>query len=332
MSGAPSIAIVTRPTRLAGLVARWATASAARFRLRLAHEHEAERRAPASPAAAATVAAAQAAAEFDEYQEEHQAYESALDQLKASLNIGFPLTVVDQSFLPNFDFSRCVLVVVLGQDGLVANTAKYVGDLPIVAVNPDPRRFDGILLPFQVREARQAVQAVLRAEASLRPVTLAEVRLNDGQRLLAFNDFFVGVNSHTSARYLLAVGGQSEPQSSSGILVSTGAGSTGWLSSVCNMAHGFAAWMGSTVPERVVLPWESPALAWVVREPFRSKQSSVNLVAGFLQPGEELVIESLMPTRGVIFSDGIESDFLEFNSGTIARIFKSDQTAKLVVT
>ena len=95
-------------------------------------------------------------------------------------------------------------MVVVGRDGLVANAAKYVGDLPIVAVNPDPRRIDGILLPFQVQQARQAVERAMQNRATIREVTLAETNLNDGQRMLAFNDFFVGCQSHVSARYVLA--------------------------------------------------------------------------------------------------------------------------------
>ena len=51
-------------------------------------------------------------------------------------------------------------------------------------------------------------------------------RLNDGQRLLAFNDFLIGHRTHVSARYRLTWHGRTETQSSSGILVSTGAGST----------------------------------------------------------------------------------------------------------
>lgn len=70
---------------------------------------------------------------------------------------------------------------------------------------------------------------------------------------------------------------------------------------------------------------------WVVREPFRSKQSGADLVAGWLDQGNELVIESLMPAGGVVFSDGVESDFLEFSSGTIAHIGVSQQRARLVV-
>lgn len=224
------------------------------------------------------------------------------------------------------------MVVVIGQDGLVANTAKYAGDLPIIGVNPDPSRNDGVLLPFEVSDARTAVRRAIDQESKTRGVTLAEVNTNDGQRMLAFNDFYIGAGSHVSARYTLEANGQSESQSSSGVLISTGAGSTGWLSSLFNMTNGFNRQFGSAdVAGSLQLEWEERRLVWAVREPFRSRHSGADLVCGQLEEGEELVIGSQMPSRGVIFSDGIEKDFLEFSSGTIARFSVSSQYARLVV-
>lgn len=248
------------------------------------------------------------------------------------------------------DFGRCLAVVVIGQDGLVANTAKYAGDLPIIGVNPDPARNDGVLLPFKVSEARSALRRAIDEQASINEVTLAEVNTNDGQRMLAFNDFFIGAASHVSARYTLDTGMGSEQQSSSGVIISTGAGSTGWLSSLFNMTAGISRLMedsrvslrGDTTkadapfaePNATIgfqLAWDDRRLVWVVREPFRSKQSSVDQVAGFLDEAGELVIGSQMPTGGVIFSDSVETDYLEFSSGMIARFLVSPQRAGLVV-
>ncbi len=330
---------MTQPTRLEGLVARWATRRAAKFHLKQAVVHERARstsRSQRSTRAAETTAqlaedqkAGDAA--FASYEQEDRAQQGTIDRLKKELDLGYPLEFVSRQYLPTFDFRGYVVVVVVGRDGLVANVAKYVRDLPIVAVNPDPERIDGILLPFHVRQARQAVQRAVEDRAKIRPVTLAEVNLNDGQRMLAFNDFFVGCQSHVSARYLLRINNREEPQSSSGLIVSTGAGSTGWLSSVFNMAEGFTRWTGGGLQHRVHLAWEDRRLVWVVREPFRGKQSGAELVAGWLDQGNELVVESLMPSGGVIFSDGVESDFLEFTSGTIARVGVAQQRARLVV-
>jgi hypothetical protein len=328
------IALVTRDTRLEGLKRRRATAGAAKFALGQVHAHERERRAnlrDENLPAAATLEAVEALASFTEYRAEAQAVTSTEEFVRRELDLGYPVTLVDRDYLPNFDFGRCVLAVVVGQDGLVANTAKYVGDVPIVGVNPDPVRNDGILLPFAPQEVRRAVRSHLDGEASLREVTLAEVNLNDGQRLLAFNDLFIGSRTHTSARYTIAANRDAEAQSSSGIIISTGAGSTGWLSSIFNMARGVGTWLGNPPAPAPTLAWEDRRLLWAVREPFVSKHSSARLVMGVIDEGEEITLESLMPSNGVIFSDGIERDALEFTSGSLARITVSSQRARLVV-
>jgi hypothetical protein len=344
MMSLAGIALVYAPTRLEGLRRRWGTKGQAKFRLKQARVHEMALRQGATATAnqlqrgrktgkqaAANQAPVQQQAEFDDYEEEDQLQRDVIDELEDELQFGLPVKRVERSFVPNFSFYGCEAVVVVGQDGLVANTAKYVGDLPIVAINPDPRRIDGVLLPFQVEQARTIVRRVLDGKHRVRPVTLAEAELNDGQKLLAFNDFFVGAASHVSARYVLEAAGRSEPQSSSGILISTGAGSTGWLSSAFNMAGGIAKFLFEELPPPPKMEWEDRRLAWVVREPFVSKRSQASLVAGWLDEGEELIVESLMPDGGVIFSDGIESDFLPFTTGTIARVRVSPQRANLVV-
>jgi len=78
------------------------------------------------------------------------------------------------------------------------------------------------------------------------------------------------------------------------------------------------------------LDWSDPRLIYVVREPFASKQSGVTMTAGVIDGGDEIIAESLMGENGVIFSDGIESDYLEFNSGGIARIRAAQERARLV--
>lgn len=342
----PGIVIVTRPTRLEGLRARWGTRGQARFLLAAVRAHAALAAPPADerPAkraargstralAVAPRAPAETAmeADFDVYEREEHVYRNALERLERELDFGLPIKVLDRAYVPSYDFSRTAVVVVLGQDGLVANAAKYVGDLPIVAVNPDPERIDGVLLPFRAENARRAVGKVLENRFESRNVTLAEVVLNDGQRLRAFNDFFIGASSHVSARYTIRFGDAAEPQSSSGVLVSTGAGSTGWMSSVFNMACGVSKMLGANVDGGMQLAWDDRRLLWAVREPFVSKTSRANLVAGVLDEGQRIVLESLMPSGGVIFSDGIESDFLAFDSGAIAEVGTSQQRARLVV-
>lgn len=301
------LVIVTRKTRLQELVERFNTRSQAKFYI----EH--------------------AGGDFLDYEREDEAYSRALDVLRQSLQFDIPQQLVDRSLIPTFQFQREDLVVTLGQDGLVANTAKYVGAQPIVAVNPEPGRFDGILLPFLPVEAKPAVARVLEQKARVREVTLALAKLNDGQQLLAFNDLFIGARSHISTLYRIACGGRSEVQSSSGVLVATGAGSTGWVSSTFNMAAGIAAFCGGKLSKPAPMAWEDCRLLYIVREPFVSRHSQAGIVAGVLELGQELILESLLPSGGVIFSDGMEADFLAFNSGATAHLSAAEQKAHLVV-
>ncbi|MFY1830654.1 NAD+ kinase [Myxococcus fulvus] len=301
------ILLVTRRTRMAGLVERFNTKKQAKFYVENAGQ------------------------DFDEFEREDQAYARAVDRLRDSLDVGLPVQQVDRSLVPTFLFTGKEVVVVAGQDGLVANVAKYVGEQPLVGVNPDPDRFDGVLLPYEVPGVRAAVRKVLDGKARTRGVTLAEARLEDGQRLLAFNDLFIGARTHVSARYRLSHGGQEEAQSSSGVLVSTGAGSSGWLSSVFTLARGLTARTGGVPGEAWRLAWEEPRLAFVVREPFVSRNSSAELVGGFVTAEQELVLESRMPSGGVIFSDGMEEDFLAFGAGARAHIRPAKQRARLVM-
>ncbi|MEK7866805.1 MAG: NAD+ kinase, partial [Planctomycetota bacterium] len=238
------LVIVSRKTRLEDLVARFNSKAQAKFYI----EH--------------------AGGEFADYEREDSAYRASLDRVRRDLDLGLKMQVMDRSFVPTYQFDGRDLVVAVGQDGLVANTAKYVGEQPIVGVNPDPGRFDGVLLPFLPDQARPTVSRVLEGKARLRGVTLAEAALEDGQRLVAFNDLFIGPKTHVSARYRIAWDGREEPHSSSGVVVSTGAGSTGWLSSIFNMAAGVSAFSGGgagpsearEAGKGVTLAWEDPRL------------------------------------------------------------------------
>jgi hypothetical protein len=164
---------------------------------------------------------------------------------------------------------------------------------------------------------------------------MAQARLNDGQFLIAFNDLFIGPRSHVSARYRIEFDGRAENHSSSGLIVSTGAGSTGWLQSVVNGSVGIAAGVTGLeitppAPESYRLPWEADELYFAVREPFTSRTSQANIVFGRLDARHPLVLRSHMPENGVIFSDGIEADYVAFNSGAVATIGVAERKAQLI--
>jgi NAD kinase len=303
------IVVVTRKTRLEELIERFNTRKQAKFYI----EHM--------------------GLDFSDYEQEHEVYAAALALLRKELaDFGRKMQFIDWTYLPNFLFTPEDAVVTVGRDGLVVNTAKYLDGQAIVAVNPDPSRNDGILLPFTAATTPAGVGRLLEGKANYHHITMAQVRLNDGQHLLAVNDFYIGQRTHVSSRYSLTWHSHTERQSSSGVLVSTGAGSTGWLSSTQNMAaavEGLLRGKEAKLP-RLRLSWDDPRLVFVVREPFKSRASDVRLAAGMVEPGEELRLESHMPDGGVIFSDGVEADALAFNAGAVACVRAADRQTKLV--
>ncbi len=269
--------------------------------------------------------------DMDLVESEDTAIEESVEVAQKALGDKMRTQVVEQNFLPNFSFGEDDVVVVIGHDGLVANTAKYVHNKPILGVNPDPKLYDGILLPFNLDNYEAAVDRVKNNQFQYKQVTMAEARLNDGQRLLAFNDFFIGHQSHKSARYKLQYQQKKETQSSSGIIVSTGAGSTGWLSSLINMTNAISSQFGQAANiQQQRMSWETDKLIFVVREPFLSRASNIQLSTGFISQKQPLKLESSMPKEGVIFSDGVMDDFIAFNSGAIATIGIAKEKAILV--
>jgi NAD kinase len=300
------VVLVTRKTRLDELVARYHSAAQARFYL----EH--------------------LGADFADYQREHETYLKARETALSVIARFQRRQVIDRQFLPNFLFGPDDIVVALGQDGLVANTMKYLDGQPLVGVNPDPARYDGILLPFEAGDLAAVLPAVAQDRRVARSVTMAKATLSDRQELHAVNDLFVGPKSHTSARYEIAVGEASEIQSSSGIIISTGLGSTAWMKSVVTGARAIAGGSSQRDDSYRPMAWDADRLIFAVREPFPSVSSRAGIVFGTIEPGTNLRLRSLMPEHGVIFSDGIEADFLQFNSGTEARIGIAERRGQLI--
>ncbi len=304
------VILVSRKTRLAELIARFNTEAQARFYI----EH--------------------LGADFSDYQREHAAYSGALQQTQSILATLGRVQMLERSFLPNYVFGPNDIVLVLGQDGLVANTLKYLQGQSVLGVNPDPARWEGVLLPFQVGDLAKVLPEILFNHRPTRTVTMAQASLNNGQTLLGVNDLFIGPKSHGSARYSIELGDRQEHQSSSGVIVSTGLGSTGWFKSLITGAVGVAASFQSGAPAAppvTSFPWDSAYLRFTVREPFPSKTTAATLLYGQISAGCPLVLTSQMAENGVIFSDGIEADFLEFSSGTRASICLAEQRANLIL-
>jgi len=250
-----------------------------------------------------------------------QASHDRITQARRDVARGLPddwvVADVERADLDRFLFAPEDVIAVIGQDGLVANVAKYLAGQLVVGIDPEPGQNAGVL----VRHDPGAGLALLLNPASARAVTLAtvELRTDSGESIVGLNEVYLGQPTHQSARYVITAPTGRERQSSSGVIVATGAGSTGWSAS---LAHDRGlAW----------LPQLGDAtLAWFVREAWPSPVTGVKLTAGLLDPKQTLTVE-VESDELVAFSDGVESDRVRVSWGQSVEVGAGPNPVRLAL-
>ena len=291
----PRVVFVTRETELDLLLARHATREQAKFFLETRGQ------------------------DLGEVEARHLRQEEALGLAVSSVPDDWQHAAVSRRNLDRFLFTPQDILVAIGQDGLVANMAKYLSGQKVLGVNPAPDQYDGVLVRFSASEIGKALIRAHADDCEAQARTMVEGRLDTGETLLALNELFVGHQSHQSARYEISDGESSEQQSSSGVIIASGTGSTGWARSIM-LATGTDISLNPTHRE----------LGWFVREPFPSVATGTQMRAGRLGRNA-LSITSRMNDAGVVFADGIEHDFLRFGWGQTLDVYPSKRSLNLIV-
>ncbi|MGP9017239.1 hypothetical protein ACT1U9_02365 [Streptomyces sp. BR1] len=258
---------------------------------------------------------------IDEVAERHHRARHALAEVAAAVPLKWRQSRVERMDLDRFLFAPEDVVVVVGQDGLVANAAKYLCGQPVVGIDTDPGRNPGVLVRHRPGDAAELLEAALSSSGA-DELTMVEAVADDTQRLLALNEIYLGPPGHQTARYRLGPDDQaaaSEPQASSGLLVGTGTGATGWLRSLWQQRGSGLALPGPA----------DPRLIWFVREAWPSPTTGTSLVEGVLDGSERLRV-TVESDRLVAFGDGMEADSLELTWGQTIRVGRSDTALRLI--
>ncbi|MEU4466299.1 hypothetical protein AB0G20_21840 [Streptomyces sp. NPDC024017] len=299
MSLAPRAVLVHRTTEYEELVARHGTHGQAAFFL------------------------ASRGRDIEEVAERHRRTRRALAEVTAAIPLMWRQTRVERSDLDRFLFGPEDVVVVVGQDGLVANVAKYLAGQPVVGIDTEPGRNPGVLVRHRPQDAGDLLPSVLAGGTGVSELTMVEVVADDTQRLVALNEIYLGAAGHQTARYRLALDGGgrvAEAQASSGVLVGTGTGATGWIRSV---------WQERGC-DGLELPDPSERrLLWFVREAWPSPVTGTSLVAGELSAARRLTL-TVESERLIAFGDGIESDAVELTWGQRATVGVCEERLRLV--
>lgn len=257
------------------------------------------------------------------FEEIHAKFHDALGKVMDTLPSDVRRARVEREDLSQFLFAPEDVVVIVGQDGLVPNVAKYLHSQLVMGINPDPETYDGVLCRLNALQFSSALSWLDEPSDEFLTETrvMALATRENGQSLRALNEIFVGHRTHQSARYRLISDDAEERQSSSGLICSTGTGATGWALSIASQRD----------KADYLLPPQVPCLTWFVREPFPSVSSGTKMQQGHIPRPTSLQVISEMGEDGVIFADGIEGDYLEFVTGQSVVITLDEDSLKLVV-
>ncbi|MFD5424751.1 hypothetical protein [Streptomyces sp. NPDC127084] len=253
--------------------------------------------------------------------ERHRRTARALRDVTAAVPLRWRQTRVERADLDRFLFAPQDVVIVVGQDGLVANTAKYLSGQPVVGIDTDPGRNPGVLVRHRPADAGRLMRdAAAQGGGTADELTMVEAVADDTQRIVALNEIYLGRPGHQTSRYRLGLRDAAEPQASSGVLVGTGTGATGWLRSLW-LERGSAGPLPGPAERRLI---------WYVREAWPSPATGTSLVEGTLAAAERLAL-TVESDRLVAFGDGMESDAIELTWGQTVRLGVSDTSLRLLV-
>ncbi|MFG3281691.1 hypothetical protein [Streptomyces sp. NPDC048111] len=242
-----------------------------------------------------------------EVAERHHRTLRALTEVAAAIPPQWRQARVERADLDRFLFAPEDVVLVVGQDGLVANAAKYLAGQPVIGVDPEPGRNPGVLVRHPASATARLLPAAAAGGCAVERLTMVEAVTDDRQRLLALNEVYLGAPGHQTARYRIGSdtpGTGTEAQASSGVLVGTGTGATGWLSSL---------WRGRAGAPALPAPADA-RLVWCVREAWSSPVTGTSFTEGELAGTRRLRI-TVECDRLVAFGDGMEGDALDLTWG-----------------
>lgn len=207
--------------------------------------------------------------------------------------------------------ARARFVISVGGDGTLLATSHWVTGAALLGVNSAPRSSVGHLTLARRASLPRILRQIASGTLLPHPVARLEVVLEGRTLPPALNDVLIAHEQPAAtSRYRLRLGRRAEDHRSSGLWVATAAGSTAGIRSAGGQA----------------MPLDARRLQFRARELYRSR-GGTSLEAGFVAPGEKLVVESAMAS-GWLFIDGARMA-VRFPFGAQAIFRVADQPLRL---
>lgn len=237
----------------------------------------------------------------------HEKQKSSLKRIKQILE---GCKVVERNSLTKEDVKNSKLVISFGGDNHFNYVSHFCDSNLVVGVNSDPERSVGAMTYFNVDSFEFFLPSLLNDDFEIEEWPRIEIEV-DGKMIetLCVSEIFIGESDRVNmSRHILKLNGNEEEQKGSGIVVTTGTGSTGWYDSACRYIFSEGNKFGKTSKE----------LRFVLTEPFNGKYSKYNMLNGVVKDGENLEIVSLSDSDAVLSIDSLK--VLKLKEGSKVRL------------
>ena len=193
------------------------------------------------------------------------------------------------------------LIIAVGGDGTFLRASHFIFDkTPICGVNSDPKYKEGFFMSATKKDFGKKIKKILKNNYKIKKLHRLEAYIGNKKiSELALNEFYIASKKqHHTARYILTLRRKKERQKSSGVLVSTAAGSNAWIKSAGGK----------------IFPLNSDKFEYLVREPYCGKVSAkCNLINSILNKNEK--IEVIFEVgNGVLIVDSLSKEY-SFKAG-----------------
>lgn len=227
--------------------------------------------------------------ELEAIKKGHDVHYTALNHVRKILeSLGIPYQRVYQPYAAFDEFNDRDLIIAVGGDGTILNTAHFMlGETPLLTVKSEPKSIGGLCV-INYTEFEEAVRNILAGKFKTEKWARIEGKI--GNRTdFALNEILIGPKYRSgAARYEINFNGKKEAQLSSGIIISTGSGSSAWYRHIAGNEGAF--------------PRDADELKFIATE--YNTENGYKLANGIFKPGDILKIKSLMSINGAVSFDG----------------------------
>ncbi len=247
----------------------------------------------------------------------HEAQKQSLAEFKRLFD---PEQFIHREQLTKEVADNADLVIALGGDNHFQYVSHFLDNSELImGVNLDPARSVGELTYFTTQGFEEVLKRLERDDFEVEEWTRIEAISHGQITVPATSELSFGENIDSNmSRYIIEIRGERDEQKASGLLVATGAGSTGWYNSEGRYLFG---------EKGNVFPKTERIARFLARAPY-GELSRYTMLEGILREGEILTVRSLNDAEGVIKVDAIEKYPFEMGAEAVARI--SDNSLRVV--